>query len=246
MQSQAGWGDLACSHLCWDQQCGQHPARGARQGTAPGARLSAGWRSGLPLGQFGSAWLGHGSHPFHIRRFLQQQGEPDAPQSAALGWEQQGWESRVSLRSMQELLAAAPRAAPLLQLLDKPPWLSCSHRCNTPGVPWCEGTPSALPKHRQDPSGCWDGVSEPSVPQGWSGDLPTCPQLCPGMEEPTHIPWCAAVLPLLCLGGIPFPPSHLILLSPFGGFHFLIFFSSLPSSGITSHAALTAEVTQTC
>lgn len=86
-------------------------------------------RSGLPLGQFGSAWLGHGSHPLHIRRFFQQQGEPDAPQSAALGWE-----SRVSLRSMQELQAAAPRGAPLLQLLDKPPWFSCSHRCNTPGV----------------------------------------------------------------------------------------------------------------
>lgn len=88
-------------------------------------------RSGLPLGQFGSAWLGHGSHPLHIRRFFQQQGEPDAPQSAALGWE-----SRVSLRSMQELQAAAPRGAPLLQLLDNPPWFSCSHRCNTPGVPF--------------------------------------------------------------------------------------------------------------
>lgn len=115
------------------------------------------------------------------------------------------------------------------------------------GSPPCEGPPHPFPQHRQGPSACWAGVSDPSAPRGCSGGLPTCPQLRPGMGERPHIPLMCCSAAVAVRNPLSSSPPHFSLsFWRFSSCDFFFSLLSLPSSGIASHAALTAEVTQTC
>lgn len=160
------WGDLALGvHIGPAAVCAGVSSVGTGGlggGTAPGPRLRRAGRSGLPLGRFDSARLGHVSHAVHIWRFFQRQGEPDAPRRAALGWEQRGRESPGSTQG---------RLLHLGEPLCLCSWIShpgspVPTGATSPGCPRVRGPPRPFPQHMQGPPGCWAGVSDPSAPQG--------------------------------------------------------------------------------
>jgi len=106
--------------------------------------------------------------------------------------------------------------------LEEPPWLSGPHGRSAPGGPPMQGDPPTLCHGAGGVCpGCWAGVPNPSASRGRGGPL-SCPRLHAGMRELAGFPSiCSGAASSMAVRDPPgsSPPSRLIFISPFGGFH---------------------------
>lgn len=127
----------------------------------------------------------------------------------------------------EELPAPSPWGNPSASSPEQPPgevapalespWMQCPW-----GPPNTRASPTLSHGTGGVPLGCWAGVPDPLASWGWSGGLLICPQLHTGMGEPTCFPpSCRDVLQCTAMRDPPgsSPPSRIVFLSPFGGFH---------------------------